>query len=285
MITHRSGRLADLVRDISYEVMPLKNAERAVLADVPPTVPLTVTVTQQRGIDATIDLTERLLHHGYTVAPHLPARQFTGTAHVESVVHRLRTAGANSIFVIGGDAPRAAGPFPDAYSLLQAMEAIGHPFTDIGVGGYPEGHALIPQQSIDLALKQKAPFATHIVTQLCFDATTTTSWAAGLLTEGVHLPIRVGMPGPVNRQKLVRITGRIGLGQSARFLRKQQSLLWRLLLPGAYRPTTFAKRLATAVRRSTTTISGLHIFTFNELRATERWRAAMVAAFAEGDGR
>lgn len=270
MISHRSA-LADLARDMSYEITPLKNTERAVLADVPTTVPLTVTVTEARGIDRTLDLTERLVGQGYKVSPHLPARQFTDTAHVRTVVDRLHAAGVTSVFVIGGDAPHPAGPFPDAYSLLQAMG--DHPFTEVGIGGYPEGHGTIPQQAIDLALKQKAPLATRIVTQICFNADTTSSWAQGLLAAEINLPIHVGMPGPVNRQKLMRISARLGLGQSARFLSKQQSLIWRLLLPGAYRPTKLAGQLAA---RSTPNMRGLHIFTFNELHQTEMWRQSLL---------
>src|SRR5436190_16237274 len=86
----RPSRLADLVRHISYEVTPLRGAEQAVLADVPTIVPLTVTVTEARGMAATMDLTERLLGHGYAVEPHLPARLVLAMNQVEDVVRRLR---------------------------------------------------------------------------------------------------------------------------------------------------------------------------------------------------
>ncbi len=278
---HRRSELVDLMRNISYEVMPFKTTEQDVLAEVPTTVPLTVTVTEAKGIEATLNLTERLHQHGYTVAPHLPARQFVDSSHVADVVARLREAEVRSVFVIGGDAREPAGEFADAYSLLQAMEAVGHPFEEVGVGGYPEGHAAIPQESIDLAMKQKAPMATRIVTQICFDATTTSSWAAGIAASDIDLPTYVGMPGPVSRQKLMRISAGIGLGRSARFLRKQQSLLWRFLLPGGYNPTKLAKRFGTAAPDTTGNIRGLHIFTFNELRKTETWRRELLASVSE----
>lgn len=281
----RRSSLIDLVRNISYEIMPFKNTEHAVLEHVPTTIPLTVTVTEAKGIAATLDLTERLQRHGYHVAPHLPARQFVHAGQVEDVVARLREAGVRSVFVIGGDAPAPAGSFPDAYSLLQSMEAADHPFEEVGIGGYPEGHAAIPQEAVDLALKQKAPLATRVLTQICFDATTTTSWAAGIAASGVELPVYVGMPGPVSRQKLMRISAGIGLGQSARFLQKQQSLLWRFLLPGGYDPTKLAKRLGGAVPKVSSNIRGLHIFTFNELRKTEMWRRELLEWAGETDYR
>ncbi|WP_199432004.1 methylenetetrahydrofolate reductase [Qaidamihabitans albus] len=281
----RRSALAGLVRNISYEVMPFKNTEESVLAHVPAAVPLTVTVTEAKGIDATLELTERLVRHGYTVAPHLPARQFLDRSHVGDVVARLREAGVRSVFVIGGDAPEPAGRFPDAQSLLQAMEEAGHSFGEVGVGGYPEGHAAIPQETIDLALKQKAPMATRVITQICFDAATTASWAARIAASGIELPVQVGIPGPVNRQKLMRIASGIGLGQSARFLRKQQSLLWRFLLPGGYHPTRLARRIGAAAPGAGGNIRGLHIFTFNELRKTELWRQELLNSLREKDDR
>jgi methylenetetrahydrofolate reductase (NADPH) len=278
------GKLAELLRNVSYEVVPFKSTEQAVLASVPTAIPLTVTVTESRGMEATLRLTERLLPHGYRVAPHLAARQFVDRGQVADVVARLQAAGARSVFVIGGDSPRPAGPFPDAYSLLEAMREVGHPFAEIGIAGYPEGHATIPSDAVDLALKQKAPTATRIITQICFDAATTSSWAARIAASGVGLPVHVGMPGPVNRQKLVRISAGLGLGRSARFLRKQRGL-WRFLVPGGYHPTRLARRLDAAVSRTSNNIHGLHIFTFNELSDTEVWRRELLSSLAEAGDR
>jgi methylenetetrahydrofolate reductase (NADPH) len=86
------------------------------------------------------------------------------------------------------------------------------------------------------------------------------------------------MPGPVNRQKLIRISAGIGLGQSARFLQKQSGLLWKFLLPGVYNPTKLVKRLASASEKIGGNIVGLHIFTFNELQGTEQWRQKLLAS-------
>jgi methylenetetrahydrofolate reductase (NADPH) len=189
------------------------------------------------------------------------------------------------VFVVGGDAPHAVGKFVDAFGLLQALEELGSPFHEVGIAGYPEGHGTIPREAIDMALKQKAPKATRILTQICFEAGTTSRWATGLVASGVNLPIFVGMPGPINRQKLVRISAGIGLGRSARFLRKQQSLLWRFLTPGGYNPTKLATQLAAEAARTVNTIRGLHIFTFNEIRGTERWRRELLASVVENQDR
>ncbi|WP_235987139.1 hypothetical protein [Halosaccharopolyspora lacisalsi] len=57
-------------------------------------MPLTVTATESKGIEATLELTEHLLRHGCGAAPHLPARQFVDADHVGGVAPRLREAGA-----------------------------------------------------------------------------------------------------------------------------------------------------------------------------------------------
>jgi methylenetetrahydrofolate reductase (NADPH) len=269
--------LARALRNASYEVLPFKSTEESVLAHVPLDVALTVTTTEARGLDRTLDLTERLCRHGYAAAPHLAARLVRDEAHLVDVVARLREAGVQGLFVIGGDAPEAVGEFPDALSLLERLDAIGHPFRTVGIGGYPESHGSIPDELIEKALEAKAPHATQVITQLCFDAATTVRWARAVRARGVGLPVRVGIPGAVSRQKLVRIAGGLGLGPSARFLAKQQGMVWRFFLPGGYSPKRLVEGLAPQLGRPDHGIEGFHVFTFNELEKTEAWRRDRLA--------
>jgi ferritin-like metal-binding protein YciE len=126
-----------------------ENAEPAVLEHVPLDVALTVPPTEAKGLGPTLDLAERLARHGYTTAPHLAARLVRDDAHLTDIVAQLREAGVQSVFVIGGDAAEPAGTFPDALRLLQRLDEIGHPFSTVGIGGYPEGHGHIPADLID----------------------------------------------------------------------------------------------------------------------------------------
>jgi methylenetetrahydrofolate reductase (NADPH) len=272
--------LAGALRRVSYEVLPLKGTEDAVVAHVPLDVPLTVSTSHVKGPEPTVDLAVRLTGHGYSVAPHLAAHQIRDGAHLSDLVARLSAAGVDSAFVIGGDAPEPAGPFGDALALLMALDEIGHPFQRIGIAGYPEGHARIETELLDRALDKKAPYATHLITQICFDAAATVGWARQVRERGIELPIRVGLPGVVSRQKLVRISAGLGLGQSARFLLKQQSLFWRFFLPGGYHPGRLAGRLASHLHRPDAHLDGFHFFTFNEVATTEAWRRSMLARIA-----
>jgi methylenetetrahydrofolate reductase (NADPH) len=270
--------LAELLANVSYEVMPFKGTGDTVLEHVPTTIPITITVTEVKGIDATIELSARLSSEGYSANPHLPARQIRDEVELADIVARLTDAGIEKAFVIGGDAPEPAGKFADALSLLRALDEMGRPLKEIGISGYPEGHGHIPVEAIEASLEAKAPYAARIVTQMCFDAQAIIDWASLVAKRGVTVPIIVGLPGPVTRQKLVRISAGIGLGQSARFLQKQQGMLLRFVTPGGFAPDRLLRKLGTGMPRASTHIQGIRIFTFNEIARTEHWRRELAAS-------
>ena len=283
--TRRGARTAleRALRAASYEVLPLRGAEESVVEHVPRTVPLTVTVTEAKGLVPTLELAERLAGHGFTATPHLAARLVRDAAHLADVVARLRAAGVSGVFVVGGDATGPAGTFPDALSLLEALETTRSHFETVGIGGYPEGHGHISTALIERALERKTPYASHVITQLCFSASTTRDWARRVALRGVDLPIRIGLPGAVTRQKLVRISAGLGLGASARFLSKQHSLFWRFFLPHGYRPDRLVDGLAPSLGRPEHHLQGFHFFTFNEVARTEAWRQDRLARLSDVD--
>ena len=274
----RAG-LATLMGNLSYEVMPFKSTFDTVVEHVPTSIPITVTVTEGKGITPTVDLAVKLSARGYSANPHLPARQIRDEAELGDIVARLTEAGITKAFVIAGDASEPAGTFEDALSLLQALDRMGRPL-ECGISGYPEGHGLIPDEAIEKALEAKSPYAARIVTQMCFDARTIIDWAAMIAARGVEVPVVVGMPGPVSRQKLVRISAGIGLGQSARFLQKQRGLLLRFVTPGGFNPDRLLRRLAAGMPNAATNIQGIRIFTFNDIAKTEAWRRETVSALS-----
>jgi methylenetetrahydrofolate reductase (NADPH) len=269
--------LASMVANISYEVMPFKSVQDKVLAAVPTEVPLTVTATGKQGLEPTIETSIFLREKGYTVAPHVPARMVSGPEELDTLVSRLEAAQVDGIFIVGGDAEEPAGTFTDALSLLRSLHERGHHFNDVGISGYPEGHAKFSQSDLDRALNGKADYADRILTQICFNPDTVTAWASGLKDRRVNLPVHVGMPGPVSRQKLMRISVGLGLGQSASFLTKQQSMFWKFFTPSGYNPSKLVRGIVRNLAQSESTIAGLHIFTFNELANTEAWRRELIS--------
>ena len=253
---------------IRYEILPVDGIAEQVVAHVPREVKVTVTASPRRGLDATLAVTERLAAEGYQVVPHLSARLVRDGAHLDEIVGRLETAGVHEAFVPAGDATEP-GQFPDAASLLRALQ--GRHLTELGITGYPESHHFISDETTISAMFEKAPMASYVVSQICFDPARIAWWVGAVRERGTTLPIWIGVPGIVHNAKLLGISMKIGLGESARFLRAHRSWL-RPLVTQTFSPDPLVRKLEPLLSDPGANIAGLHVFTFNELEATERWR-------------
>ena len=269
--------LVAFLRSPRYEVLPTEDVEERVLAAVPREVTITVTASPHRGVDATIELAERLARNGYGVVPHISARLIRDSAHLREVLERVAAIGRNEIFVVAGDAKEAAGEFPDSVSLLTALMSEPHGLREIGVTGYPERHSFIDDDLTIQAMWDKRSIATYIVSNLCFDPRTVRKWVARVRRRGVQLPIYIGLAGVADPAKLLRISTRIGVVDSARFLRGHSNWFLRMIRPGGYDPGRFTAGLLPDLASPERKVAGLHVFTFNEIEPTERWRQATLA--------
>jgi methylenetetrahydrofolate reductase (NADPH) len=253
--------LVDALSHPRYEVYASGDVTPQVQEHVPASLKITVTSSERRGIDATLNLTEELARLGYDVVPHLGARLVRDRSQLERILRRLDEAGVNEAFVIAGDAKEPRGDFPDALSLLLEMRKLGHGLTDIGFVGYPEPHPFLSDEVLARALRDKAKYATYIVTQICFEPGPIDDWVAGLRRDGVSLPVYVGLPGVVEYDRLLRILKRLGLHDSAP--------------PNAgldtYTPDSLVDGLQ-SLDDPAAGIAGFHVYTFNELAETEAWR-------------
>jgi methylenetetrahydrofolate reductase (NADPH) len=261
-----------LLADVHLEVIPLREVREQVEV-IPVGSVVTVTASPSRGLGHTVDLATDLQAMGYQAAPHLSARMVSDRNHLEKLVAQLDEAGVRHVFVVGGDLD-PKGDFQDALGLLEAMAELGHPFSEVGIAGYPEGHPLISAEHLRVALLAKVPHASYIVTQMCFDPHATVEWIRAIHSEGVDLPVRIGVPGAVDIAHLAKVAGWIGVGDSVRFLTKNRGLV-RVLRPGGYRPDRLIRRLAELsldVR-----VEGLHVFTFNQVASTVAWHRRALA--------
>ncbi len=253
-----------------FEVLPTGQTIDAEVAAVAP-VRLTVTCSPRLGLDATIDAAVAHASVGCEAIPHLAARAVRDRAHLDAVLERMRAAGVGEAFVIGGDGAAPQGPYASAGELLASLA--DHPLRParIGIAAYPEGHPHIAPDSLAAALAEKAPIADYMVTQMCFHAGALTGWLRDTRAAGTTLPAVIGIPGVVERRKLLEVSARVGVGESLRFLRKQHGAL--ALLTG--RSSQLAQRLlddlAPAIADPALGIDGLHLYTFNRLVATCAW--------------
>ena len=260
-----------------YEVLPTEDVEELVLGHVPQDVTITITASPRRGIEATVSLAERLAARGYQVVPHISARLIKDEAHLKEVLERVVALGRGDAFVVAGDAKEPAGEFPDSVALLEAIRAHPHGLREIGVTGYPERHSFIEDDLTIQAMWDKRRIATYIVSNLCFDPRIVKKWVARVRRRGVQLPIHIGLAGVADPAKLLRVSTRIGLADSARFLRGHSNWFMRMFQPGGYDPERFATALLPDLAAPARNVAGLHFFTFNEIEATERWRQETLA--------
>jgi methylenetetrahydrofolate reductase (NADPH) len=155
------------------------------------------------------------------------------------------------------------------------MEVLGHPFTSIGVPGYPEGHPAIPSDVLTVALRAKQAHADHVTTQMGFDPGAIATWIARMRHEGITLPVHLGLPGAATLGRLTTVGARIGVAGSVRYLRKHRSLLGHVL-KRSFGPDALLEALAPTLADPTADVRRLHLFTFNQVAETVVWQQRLL---------
>ncbi len=280
MIRGGLARVAPLLQRPRYEVFPAKSTEETVLEFVPTDLTVTVTASPTKGLDPTLDLTERLTAHGYRVVPHLSARLVRDNAHLADIVARLTACGVDDVFVPAGDADPPAGRFDSALALLDRLAEMGRPFARVGVTGYPESHPRIDDDITIQAMWDKRHHAAYLVSNLCFDPATLRHWIRRVRARGVTMPMFIGIAGPVDRARLLRMATKAGVSESARFLTGHTEWLLRLGTPTGYNPGRLLERTGATLADPASAVEGLHVFTFNQVRQTEVWRRSLLDRIA-----
>lgn len=266
--------LKRLVAEPRFELIPLRTApEKA--ASLPDGSAVTVTASPSHGIEATFDLAEVVGTMGHEVTPHLSAHMIRDAVHLAELLDRARVAGFRSAFVVGGDA-RDRGEFHDGMMLLRAIHELGNPFETIGVPAYPQGHTDIADDVLLRSLIDKQPLVQHVSTQMCFEPDAVASWIRRIRAAGVSLPIHIGVPGVAELTKLMTIAARIGVADSARYLKKNRAMVGRLMMSGSFGPDAFLRSLAPSLSDPAADVRMLHIFTFNQVEATVQWQTQML---------
>lgn len=283
-----TGESRDALRralaDPIFEVLPLKSLGDQV-GELPPGALVSVTASPAKGIEATLDWAARLQGDGFRAIPHLSARMIRDRAHLADLLSQARRAGVVRAFVVGGDADEP-GEYLDGLSLLRAMDELGHPFETLGCPCYPKGHPDIPDDVLLRALHAKARYVHHATTQLEFDAAWIARWVRERRAAGFERPFVIGVPGVADPQKLLSIAARIGVKDAKRFLVKNLRFVTGLARSGGfYRPTSFVRDIAPLLADPTANVTGFHLYTFNAVGPTERWRRELLAALEHGDGR
>jgi methylenetetrahydrofolate reductase (NADPH) len=276
MPDHNNKKLLAHFLDQAYlEVIPTPTIlER--LVHIPRHAYISITCSPLKGLEPTLELVEKSrAHPGVShlkLIPHIAARSIRDKGHLREVLGRLDAARVESIFIPAGDSPHPAGCYSDSLQLLRDMAEIGHGIEDVGVTAHPEGHPLVDKDKLLWFLKEKQQFATYLVTQICFDPQVLAHWLNEIRSNGITLPAWIGMPGVADMSKLISLSMRIGVGQSVRLLKKQKGLLRKLVTTKPYQPDDLLRGFAPYIDDPEAIIAGFHLFSFNDVERTEKWR-------------
>ena len=253
------------------EIFPTDTIESR-LDTLEPNSYVAVTCSPSKGVDVTLDMSERLALRGFKVVPHVAAKMVRDKQHLREIIAHLNDLPIISIFVPGGDADSPLGEYDTAYSLLRDIAEFEHKFTEIGVAAHPEGHPAVDSAALTSELLRKQELANYLVTQMCFDAEVLASWLRSIREQGVTLPAWLGVPGVADRRSLLKTSMRIGVGDSLRYLKRNPRVAAKLMLSNEYRPDDLLFDLAPYLADPVYDISGHHVYCFNQVEKTEQWR-------------
>ena len=275
---------AGMVDGYSLEITAKdRGALRAAALRIAPETPIAITFLPGESMDDRIAAAVEVRALGFEPMPHLSARRIASHAELEQIVARtVAEAGVTRMFLVAGDPPIPAGPFPDTLSLLQTGLFERHGIRAIGIAGHPESHPAMDETARWAALIAKCDavtargMATLIVTQFGFEAAPFLRWLTELRARGIDVPVRIGVPGPAGLKTLLRYAAHCGVGASATVMAKYGLSLTHLL--GRAGPD----KLVDALRDGLTPAHGpvrLHFYPFGGLANTVQW----IEAYARSD--
>jgi methylenetetrahydrofolate reductase (NADPH) len=110
-----------------------------------------------------------------------------------------------------------------------------------------------------------------MTTQMSFNPGAIAGWIERMRAAGISLPVHLGLPGVAELTKLMSIAARIGVADSARYLKKNRSLLGQVIR-GRFGPDALLRELGPTLADPAALVEALHIFTFNQIEATVGWQ-------------
>ena len=98
--------------------------------------------------------------------------------------------------------------------------------------------------------------------------------------KGIELPVWVGLPGVIERGRLLKTSLRIGVGDSLRFLRKKSQVATELMKSSIYNPNDLLRDITEQNDADTSNLAGYHIYCFNQVKTTETWRTDTISSLS-----
>ena len=278
----KSKQLAAFLKNFSIEVMPRTAAKiENFNAILPKETKVYIAHLEGVSIEDMISTAKRINFEGYEVVPHLPARIIGNKGILEKWLKLYREeADVKSALLLAGGIANPIGEFEDSMQLAETGLFDKYNFNQLYFAGHPEGNKDIDpdnsSKNIERALKWKHDLKNRtssdiaLTTQFCFDPKPVIDWANELATNGIDLPINIGVAGPAKLQTLIKFSIACGVGPSLKVLQKRAKDIKKLLLP--FEPIDFLEILADhKSQHPQFGITNVHFFPLGGIKTTASW--------------
>lgn len=277
--------MESFLRNYSIEVMPRTASKvedfRALL---PEGTRVYIAHIEGTPIEEMVATAKRLSGEGYNVMPHFPARIIKDAATLENWIAMYQgEAGVEQALLLAGGVTEPHGDFHSSMQLMETGLFDKAGFKRLHVAGHPEGNKDIDPNGGDAtvmeALRWKQSFSERtdaqmaLATQFAFDAGPIITWANRLKSEGIDLPVHIGIAGPAKLQTLIKFAIACGVGPSLKVLQKRAMDVSKLLLP--YEPTEVLTQLAAhKAANPDFNIEQVHFFPLGGIKTNAEWAIA-----------
>ena len=279
------ARIAELVTGGSLEISPRElHRLGEVAALLPKDSCVYIPSLPGLPLSRTLEMVAALRAAGLDPVPHVSARRILDKAEFKQFLHQcVAEHGVHRVLVIGGDEPKAKGPFNDSLEVLSSGMLAEAGIREIGVSGYPEGHPRISASLLKSAFETKVRLAReqglglYVVTQFSFAPTRIVEFCAGLARSAPAVGVYVGIAGPSDPAALLRYAQRCGVSTSLRALRNLGSGIARLVVHTD--PHEQVAALAGYLQgRDAGNVVGVHLYSFGGAVRTARWMRERISA-------
>ena len=272
----------DFISGFSIEVLPKSASKIKSFSEIlPKQTRVYIAHLADEDINAMVATAKRLSDEGFTVMPHFPARIIQDRVMLHDWISMYQNeAGVEEALLLAGGLKRPVGDFDSSIQLIESGLFDKAGFKRLHIAGHPEGNKDIDPnggiKNVSEALSWKQEFskrtdaAMAITTQFCFDAEVVINWADQIKTEGIDIPIHIGIAGPAKLQTLIKFSVECGVGASMKVLTKRAKDLTKLLLP--YQPTQIINDLAShKANNPQFNIDQVHFFPLGGIRQAANW--------------
>jgi len=240
-----------------------------------------VTFLPNTNLLETIEVSRRLNESGMVPVPHIAARAIRGKEELDYFVKNLtENCGVNEVLVISGSSSSPVDEFHETMQILDTGILQKYNIQKVGVAGHPEGSPDISDNLIIDSLKRKYEWSLktgipiYIETQFLFEAKPVLNWEKSIRSQGMKIPVRIGVPGPATIKTLFQFAKSSGIGPSMRMITKQAKNISKLFIVQA--PDKYIYDLAYGVHNDKDcSIEHLHFYPFGGFKKTAFWASSL----------